>query len=242
MWRGSVGVEQSGQLAVSTQISLILLGNSLSSNTSSNTMEDGTRGSDSRRRATERSRLDEALDHFDTALADLIDTVDTGGLDHLSAEEKVAVWQRFETLRNRLPIIDHRLIADAEAQHLSEEYCSSSINQFLIRVLHLSPGEAATRSEPPPRSVRGPRCSARNWNLCCPNWPRCNARAWCRRRKCRSWNGPCTNSAATDLDPEAVETAEQLLTDHAAILAPPELRRFAPRRQCCRPRRAATRR
>ena len=30
-----------------------------------------------------------------------------------------------------------------------------------------------------------------------------------------------------DLDPEAVETAEQLLTDHAAILAPPELKRFA---------------
>ena len=30
-----------------------------------------------------------------------------------------------------------------------------------------------------------------------------------------------------DLDPEAVETAEQLLTDHAVILAPPELRRFA---------------
>src|SRR6185437_5049413 len=29
------------------------------------------------------------------------------------------------------------------------------------------------------------------------------------------------------LDPEAVETAEQLLTDHAVILAPPELRRFA---------------
>ncbi len=30
-----------------------------------------------------------------------------------------------------------------------------------------------------------------------------------------------------DLDPEAVETAEQLLTEHAVILAPPELRRFA---------------
>jgi len=30
-----------------------------------------------------------------------------------------------------------------------------------------------------------------------------------------------------DLDPHAVETAEQLLTDHAVILAPPELRRFA---------------
>ncbi len=55
------------------------------------------------------------------------------------------MWQRFERLRNRLPLIDHRLIADAEANHLSEEYCSSTITQFLIRVLQLSPGDAATR-------------------------------------------------------------------------------------------------
>jgi hypothetical protein len=61
-----------------------------------------------------RSRLDEALDTFDAALTELITSVDTGGLDQLSAEEKVAVWQRFETLRNRQPLIDHRLIADAE--------------------------------------------------------------------------------------------------------------------------------
>ena len=44
------------------------------------------------------SRLDEALDTFDAALTDLIGAVETGGLDHLSAEEKVAVWQRFETI------------------------------------------------------------------------------------------------------------------------------------------------
>ena len=55
-----------------------------------------------------RSRLDEALDTFENSLAELITSVDTGGLDHLSAEEKVAVWQRFETLRNRQPLIDHR--------------------------------------------------------------------------------------------------------------------------------------
>jgi hypothetical protein len=66
-----------------------------------------------------RSRLDEALDTFDAALTELITSVDTGGLDHLSAEEKVAVWRRFETLRNRQPLIDHQLIADAEANHLS---------------------------------------------------------------------------------------------------------------------------
>ena len=92
-----------------------------------------------------RSRLDEALDTFENSLAELITTVETGGLDQLSAEEKVAVWQRFETFRNRQPLIDHRLIADAEAHHLPEEYCSSTMTQFLIRVLQLSPGDAATR-------------------------------------------------------------------------------------------------
>src|SRR6476661_4124398 len=95
--------------------------------------------------ATARSRLDAALDTFENSLTELITTVDTGGLDQLSAEEKVAVWQKVETFRNKLPLIDHRLIADAEANHLSEEYCSSSINQFLVRVLQLSPGDAATR-------------------------------------------------------------------------------------------------
>ena len=71
--------------------------------------------------------------------------VDSRRLITESADEKIAVWQKFETIRNRQPLIDHRLIADAEAHHLSEEYCSSSMNQFLIRVLQLSPGDAAAR-------------------------------------------------------------------------------------------------
>ena len=35
-----------------------------------------------------RSRLDESLDTFENSLAELITTVETGGLDQLSAEEK----------------------------------------------------------------------------------------------------------------------------------------------------------
>ena len=46
--------------------------------------------------ATLGSRLDEALDTFDAAPTDLISTVDSGGLDQLSAEEKLGV----ATLRN----------------------------------------------------------------------------------------------------------------------------------------------
>ena len=89
--------------------------------------------------------MDAALDALNEALGNLISTVESGGLDHLNSAEKVAVWQRFETLRNQFPLVDHRLIADAEASHLAEEYCSSTINQFLVRVLQLSHGEAASR-------------------------------------------------------------------------------------------------
>lgn len=66
----------------------------------------------------QRSRLDKALDHFDSALTELITTVETGELDQLEGAEKVAVWQRFERTRNKLPLVDHRLIAHADATDL----------------------------------------------------------------------------------------------------------------------------
>ena len=67
---------------------------------------------------TELSRLDVALDAFDSALNGVIEIVEANGLDQLTAHQKVALWQRFETVRNRLPLIDHHLIADAEATDL----------------------------------------------------------------------------------------------------------------------------
>jgi hypothetical protein len=174
-----------------------------------------------------RSRLDEALDTFENSIAELITTFETGGLDHLSAEEKVAVWQRFETLRNRQPVVDHSLIADAEAQHLSEEYCSSSINQFLIRVLQLSPAEAAIRIRA--AAALGPRTTMLGEKLepVLPQLAALQQQGVVSTEKVQIVERAMHKLSRHDLDPEAVETAEQLLTDHAVILAPPELRRFA---------------
>src|SRR6188474_1326793 len=89
----------------------------------------------------QRSMVDEALDRFDAALTDLISTVETGGFDHLEPDQQVAVWQRFERLRNKLPLIDHRLIAAADAADLAREYCSATMTQFLIRLLQLPHSE-----------------------------------------------------------------------------------------------------
>ena len=137
------------------------------------------------------------------------------------------MWQRFETLRNRQPLIDHRLIADAEAHHLSEEYCSSTMTQFLIRVLQLSPGEAAARVRA--AAAVGPRTTMLGEKLepVLPQLAALQRDGVVSAEKVAIVERAMHQLSRHDLDPEAVETAEQLLTDHAAILAPPELKRFA---------------
>jgi hypothetical protein len=175
----------------------------------------------------QRSRLDEALDHFDSAVTGLIGTIENGGLDQLDGAEKIALWQKFETFRNKLPLIDHRLIADAEAHHLSEEYCSSAMTQFLIRVLQLSPGDAATRIRA--ATAVGPRTTMLGEKLdpVLPQLAALQRDGVVSAEKVAIVERAMHHLSRQDLEPEAVETAEQLLTDHAAILTPPELRRFA---------------
>jgi hypothetical protein len=75
---------------------------------------------------TQRSQLDVALNKLNDNFAELVETVESGALDQLDAAEKISFWQRFETFRNRLPLIDHRLIADAEATDLPGQRCFSN--------------------------------------------------------------------------------------------------------------------
>ena len=61
--------------------------------------------------------------------------------------------------RNKLPLIDHNLIADAEASDLAGSYSFSNLTRFLTRIVQLSHGESA-RSGPR-------RCSSRSPHLHC---------------------------------------------------------------------------
>jgi Domain of unknown function (DUF222) len=106
---------------------------------------------------TQRSRLDVALEALDNAFDGLIEAVEAGGLDQLDAAEKISFWQKFETFRNRLPLIDHKLIADAEATDLAGQRCFSNLRMLLSRTLQLSPTEAAARVRA--AAALGPRAS-----------------------------------------------------------------------------------
>ena len=85
------------------------------------------------------------------------------------------MWQRFETFRNRLPLIDHSLIADAEATDLPGTYCFSTLTRFLVRVLQLSPVRLPPGCAPQPRSDPAAPCWGNGWSRCCRGWLRCNA-------------------------------------------------------------------
>jgi len=174
-----------------------------------------------------RSPADDILDKLNNDLNQFITAVESGSLDQLSADDKVRVWQRFERIRNRLPLIDHGLIAAAETSNLPREYCSSTMIQFLARVLQLSPGDAASRVRA--AAAVGTRTSMLGLRLdpVLPKLAALQRDGVVSAEKVAIVERAMHQLSKPHLNPQAVETAEQLLTDHAVILAPPELRRFA---------------
>jgi hypothetical protein len=176
---------------------------------------------------TERGRLNVVLDKLNDDFAEFLEAVESGGLDQLTADQKVAVWRRFETFRNRLPLIDHSLIADAEATDLPATSCSSSLTRFLVQVLQLSPSEAASRVRA--AAAVGPRMSMLGEQLE-PVLPRLAAlqrQGVVSMEKVQIVERAMQKLSRPDLHPQDVETAEQLLAQYAPILGPNDLRRYA---------------
>ena len=61
------------------------------------------------------SPVDYALDQFATSLDHLVKVVEDGGLDYFDNSQFVTIMQAFERIRNRMPLVDHRFLADATA-------------------------------------------------------------------------------------------------------------------------------
>ena len=102
------------------------------------------------------------------------------------------------------------------------------MTQFLIRVLQLSPGDAATRVRA--AAAVGPRTTMLGEKLepVLPQLAALQRDGVVSAEKVAIVERAMHQLTRPDVQPDNVDqTAEQLLTDHAAILAPPELRRFA---------------
>lgn len=89
--------------------------------------------------------VDLALDSLSTSLDHLVKMVEDGGLDAADDVGLVRFLQGFERVRNRLPLVDHRAISDAERRGLPHTLCQANMRRVLTTALRLSPGEAARR-------------------------------------------------------------------------------------------------
>lgn len=139
----------------------------------------------------------------------------------------MSALQGFERLRNRLPLIDHRLIGDAARRELPQALVHGSMTRMLISLLRLSPGEAARRvraaeSLGTPLSMLGEPLSPRWAHLAAaqrlgevsPDQVSIIERALAKVDRC--------GFAAAD-----VEAGEQLVTRFAETFAPKDLKRLA---------------
>lgn len=89
--------------------------------------------------------VDHALDQLTTALDHLVKVVEDGGLDSFDNGRLQGFIQSFERTRNRLSLVDHRVIADGDRRGLPSALTQPSMGNVLVHLLRLSPGEAARR-------------------------------------------------------------------------------------------------
>jgi hypothetical protein len=101
--------------------------------------------------------VDKAVAQYTAGLDQLIKVFADDGLSSLDDAKLVSVMQDLEQQRNRIPLIDHSLIADAEARGLPDALTQPSMIRVLMSVLRLSPGEAARRVRA--AAAVGPRTS-----------------------------------------------------------------------------------
>lgn len=168
------------------------------------------------------------LDKLNDVYTELLDTMQTGGIDQLSAAEKISWWQRFEVFRNRLPLIDHTLIADAEATDLAGERCFSFLTMLLTRTLLLSPTEAAARVRA--AEAVGPRTSTDGEPMepVLANLAAAQSEGAVSPEQVRIVERAMQKLTRADL-PDDVAAAEQQLAKHAQELGPKDLYRLASR-------------
>src|SRR6187431_2268881 len=89
--------------------------------------------------------VDNALAHYAAGLDQVIKVLADPSLSTLDQDRFIGVMQNLEQTRNRIPLIDHSLIGNAEARSLPEALTQPSMIRVLMSVLRLSPGEASRR-------------------------------------------------------------------------------------------------
>jgi hypothetical protein len=78
-------------------------------------------------------------------LSDLLDALQSLGLSTLSGQQELDVLRALETQKNRIPTVEHRLIADVQARGTAGEHGCAGTAVLLGQLLRITPREAGAR-------------------------------------------------------------------------------------------------
>ncbi|WP_375424148.1 DUF222 domain-containing protein [uncultured Friedmanniella sp.] len=158
-----------------------------------------------------------------TELEALTAEVESGGLDHLDDGGLLAFWQEFEGFRNRMPVVEHRVVRDAGSRDLAGRYCQPSVARLMAQTLRIPAGEAARRARAAEQLGGGVSMLGE---------PQAPARPALAAAQRSGQVGPeqvevvLRGLAKVDVrgfDPVAIAAGEELLTGYAATFGPKDL-------------------
>jgi hypothetical protein len=171
--------------------------------------------------------VDDALDALNVGLDHLVKLVEDGGLEVLDDAQLVGFLQGFERVRNRLPLVDHRVIGDATRRGLPESLCQSNMARVLTSALRISAGEAARRVRA--AEVLAGRTSMTGQPLAPirPHLAAVQRSGEVSPEQVSIIEGALARVDRPGFDPADIDAGEQLLTRFAHQFGPKELKRLA---------------
>jgi Domain of unknown function (DUF222) len=127
------------------------------------------------------------------------------------------------------PLIDHKLIADAEATDLAAQRCFSSLAMLLTRTLQLSPAEAAGRVRAAVAVGTRNTTDGEQLGAVLTNLAAAQREGAVSPEQVRIVERAMQKLTRPDLNPEQVSAAEQQLVAHAQLHGPKDLQKIAAR-------------
>ncbi len=173
--------------------------------------------------------VDHALGELATSIDHLIKIVADGGLEALSDPGLIRVMQTFEEARNRLPLVDHRMVADVERRDLANRLCQGSVRRVLTTALSISTPEASRRVKA--AAVVGPRTSPLGQPLPVlrPHLAAAQQTGRVSTEKVAIIERAISRVDRPGFALDDIDAGERILTDHASQLPPEELKALADR-------------
>lgn len=177
----------------------------------------------------EASPVDYAFDQLSTSLDHLVKVVEDGGLDHCDHLQQVRFLQGFESLRNRLSLVDHRVISHGLATGLPEALVQPNMAQVLTSAVRISAAEAARRVRA--AELVGGRLSALRVPLdpIRPTLAAAQRAGEVNTEQVAVIVGALASVDRPGFDPADIEAGERLLSEHALTFGPRDLRMLADR-------------